>query len=109
MPGDGERARGRRQNAAEDGQKRGLAAARRSHQQGELAGTQRQIDALERAHLAGPLAQVLDDVARLQHDPGNPDGLGAGLVGDREVAAVGGHRLHVDAELGRFIGLQDFR
>ena len=35
------------------GQQRGLAAAGRPHQQGQLAAAQRQVDALERAHLRG--------------------------------------------------------
>src|SRR5690606_18546322 len=62
------RTRGRRQDAAEDRQQGRLAAAGRAHQQRQLAGPQGQADALERPHAGRALAQLLDDVARLEND-----------------------------------------
>ena len=47
VAGDLELALGRRQDAAEDRQKRGLAAARGSHEQGQLAGVELEVDALQ--------------------------------------------------------------
>ena len=58
---------GRRQHAAENGQQRGLAAARRPHQQRQLAALERQVDALERADLRGPVAEVLGDARCFHH------------------------------------------
>src|SRR5690606_27490494 len=41
---------------------------RGAHQQRQLAGPERQADALERPHPPGALAQLLDDVDRLEDD-----------------------------------------
>ena len=67
MAADADRAAGRRQHAAEHGQERGLAAARRAHQQGELAAGEREIDALERLDAPGALAEHLGDVGGFDH------------------------------------------
>ena len=50
LPRQLQRAVGGRQDAAEDRQQRGLAAARGTHQQGQLAGHQVDVDALEGHH-----------------------------------------------------------
>src|SRR5690606_5276704 len=47
---------------------RGLATARRSHQERQLAGPERQADALERPHAAGAFAQLFDDIDSLEDD-----------------------------------------
>ncbi len=67
VAGDGELARARRHDAAEDRQQRGLAAAGGAHQQRQLAGVELQVDALQRAHLDGPEAELLHDARRLEH------------------------------------------
>src|SRR5262245_66642789 len=67
MTANADAAAGRRQHAAEHGQERGLAAAGRPHQQGQLAADQRQVDALERVHAPGAFAEHLHDVGRLDH------------------------------------------
>ncbi len=54
------------EDAAQDRQQRGLAAARGPHQQGQLAWHQLQAHALEGPHLSGAGAEHLDDVARFQ-------------------------------------------
>ena len=54
-------ARGRRQDAAEDRQQRGLAAARRAHEQRQLARIQRHLDALQHLEPGFALAEKLGD------------------------------------------------
>ena len=63
-PAHGQRARGRRQHAAEDQQQRGLAASGRAHQQRQFAAFERQIDAAQRLHLARTAAQRLCHLPR---------------------------------------------
>ena len=60
--GDADVAGGRPENAAENGEKRRLARARRPHEQGQLAGIERDADALERPHHARAVAELLDDI-----------------------------------------------
>src|SRR5262249_13386434 len=97
MASDREATLGGRHNAAPDSKQGGLAATRRSHEQGQLAGTQRQVHALEGADLAGAAAELLGDLARLQHDLGV-------VVADRArtrfswgVGSFGDHRLNTMA------------
>src|SRR5215510_169008 len=81
MAADPDRALRRRHHASKHGEERGLAAAGRTHEQGELAGREREAHALERAYLARARAQDLHHIRGLEH------GLFAVLNGDR----VNGH------------------
>src|SRR5262249_33971827 len=85
------------ENAAQDRQQRGFAAARRAHQQGELTGAQRQADAFEGADLAGTAAELLGDVLRLQHDVGWLLEARIATHFGRKAGRVGYHRLNTIA------------
>src|SRR5262249_30319660 len=67
MAADAHAAAGRGEHAAEHREQRGLAAARRPHQQGELAAGEREIDALERLDAPGTLAERLRDRGGFDH------------------------------------------
>src|SRR5512140_529714 len=61
----------RRQHASENGQKRGLAAPGRSHQQGQFAAVEREAHSLERRHLASAAAKDLRHIHRLEQGFGH--------------------------------------
>src|SRR5579883_68155 len=65
---DADRARARRQHAAENEQKCGLAAAGWAHQQREFAPAQRTVNAAQRLHLSGAFAERLLDLFGFDDD-----------------------------------------
>ena len=69
--GDPHRSAGRRQHAAEDGEQRGLAAARRPHQKRQFAARDGEAHALERLHPAGADAEEFHDVDRIEYRLGH--------------------------------------
>src|SRR5262245_4236073 len=71
LTADPNRAAGRRQHAAENRKQRGLAAARRSHQQRQFAPGDRKAHALERLYAASAVAQELDRIDGFDHRLGH--------------------------------------
>ena len=79
VAGEVELAAGRGQDAAENRKQRCLAAARRAHQQRELAGAKIHADALQDVKVAGARLDGLGDVARL-HDRLARGGVGGAVI-----------------------------
>ena len=64
---DPHRPAGRREHASEDGEQRGLAAARRPHQKRQLAAPERNAHALKRLHPPGAGSEGFHDVDRFEY------------------------------------------
>src|SRR3989449_9743488 len=64
---DGQLSAGRGEDAAEDGEERGLAGAGRSFERNHFAGMQVERHAAEHVDLLSPLLERLDDLVRRQH------------------------------------------